>query len=356
MHKKLFIPGPTEVKDDVLKEMSIPMYGHRMKEFSDLMLSVVSKIQKILYTNNFIVVSTSSGTGLMEAASRNTIKKKALHTICGAFSKRWADISRRNGKEVDTIDVEWGKAITPEMIDERLKTGAYDTLFLTHNETSTGIMNPIEEISEVVKKYPDVVFCVDAVSSMAGVKIETDKLGIDVLLASVQKAFALPPGLAIAAVSDKALKRAEEVENRGYYFDFLVFKKYWDNRKQTPTTPSISHIHTLNYQLDKILNQEGLENRFQRHIKMAEWTRKWAKEKFELFPDERYLSITLTTVKNNRGISVADLNKELAKRGAAISNGYGDLKEKTFRIAHMGDLTLDDIKWLLSQIDDILGL
>jgi len=355
MHKKLFIPGPTEVFPHVLEAMATPMIGHRMKEFTALMDEVVPKVQKVFYTNNFIILSTSSGTGMMEAAVRCCVNKKALHTVCGAFSKRWAEISKSNGKEYDVIEVPLGKAIKPEMVEEKLKTGQYDTFFLTHNESATGVMHPLEPFADLLKKYPDIVFCVDAVSSAAGVKIEVDKLGIDFLVTSSQKCFALPPGLAIAVVSDKALKRAETVKNRGYYFDILQFKKYWDTKNhQTHTTPTISHIYALNKQLDKILNEEGLENRFKRHIEMANFVRKWVKENFKMFPEEGYESITLTTGENTRGISIAKVNEELAKRGAAIANGYGDLKEKTFRIAHMGDLTMNDMKWLIEQLDDIL--
>ena len=215
-------------------------------------------------------------------------------------------------------------------------------------------MNPLEEIAEVMKKYPDVMFLVDAVSSMMGVKIETDKLGIDVLLAGVQKAWALPPGLAVAAVSEKALKKAETVENRGYYFDFLTFLKY-HNKNQTPTTPTIPHIYALDLQLDRIF-EEGLDARFARHHEMAEYTRNWAKKYFALFPEPGYESETLTCIKNTRGVSIVDLNNELGKRGMTLSNGYGKMKEETFRIAHMGDLTVGEVKALTANIEDILGL
>jgi aspartate aminotransferase-like enzyme len=215
-------------------------------------------------------------------------------------------------------------------------------------------MNPLEEIADVMKKYPDVCFLVDAVSSMTGVKIEVDKLGIDVCLAGVQKCFALPPGFAICSVSEKALKKAESVENRGYYFDFLTFLKY-DGKHQTPTTPVISIIYAFDKQLDRML-EEGLDNRYTRHQAMANYVRDWTRKYFDFFPDEKYLSVTLTAVKNTREISVSDLNKELGNRGAMISNGYGKLKEKSFRIGHMGDWTVDDIKWLIKNIDDILGL
>ncbi len=355
MHKKLFIPGPTEVREDILDVMKTPMIGHRSKEFSELYDSVIPKVKKVLYTENKVFLSTSSATGLMEGAIRNCVKERALNLVCGAFSKRWHQITKANGKEADVVEVEWGKAILPEMVRDALKTGKYDAVTFVHNETSTGVMNPIYEIAEVMKEFPDVSFLVDAVSSMVGVKIEVDRLGIDVCLAGVQKAFALPPGLALCSVSEKALKKAESIPNRGYYFDFLTFLKYDQDKHQTPTTPIISIIFALDKQLDRFF-EEGLENRFARHLKMANYVRDWTRQYFAFFPDEKYLSNTLTAIKNTRGISVADLNKELGKRGAMISNGYGKLKEQSFRIAHMGDLTLDDMKWLLSQINEILSL
>lgn len=355
MHKKLFIPGPTEVREDILDVMKTPMIGHRSKEFSELYDSVIPKVKKVLYTENKVFLSTSSATGLMEGAIRNCVKERALNLVCGAFSKRWHQITKANGKEADVVEVEWGKAILPEMVRDALKTGKYDAVTFVHNETSTGVMNPIYEIAEVMKEFPDVSFLVDAVSSMVGVKIEVDRLGIDVCLAGVQKAFALPPGLALCSVSEKALKKAESIPNRGYYFDFLTFLKYDQDKHQTPTTPIISIIFALDKQLDRFF-EEGLENRFARHLEMANYVRDWTRQYFAFFPDEKYLSNTLTAIKNTRGISVADLNKELGKRGAVISNGYGKLKEQSFRIAHMGDLTLDDMKWLLSQINEILGL
>jgi aspartate aminotransferase-like enzyme len=205
-----------------------------------------------------------------------------------------------------------------------------------------------------MKKYPEVVWCVDAVSSMCGYMFKVDELGVDFILASSQKSFALPSGFAIATVSEKAIERAKTVENRGFYFDIMVFLKYID-RNQTPTTPAIPHLFALNYQLDKIL-AEGMENRQNRLQQMAEYTRNWVRKYFALFAESGYESLTLTAITNTRGISVANLNKELANVGKMISNGYGKLKEKSFRIAHMGDLTLDDIKELLNDIEKILGL
>ena len=356
MHKKLFIPGPVEVRKDVLEKMATPMIGHRSKDASALQRGISDKLRKVFYTKEEILLSTSSGSGLMEGAIRCTTKKRAAVFSIGAFGKRWYEMAKFNNVPADLFSVEMGEAITPEMVDDALSTGKYDSIFVTHNETSTGIMNPIEEIAEVVKKYPEVVFCIDAVSSAAGSKIEVDKLGIDICVTSSQKAIGLPPGLAICTFSKKALERAKTIEFRGYYLDLLQLYNFIQKKDyQYPSTPSISHMYALDYALDLML-EEGLDNRFNRHIEMAKYVRAWAKKYFDLFGDEKHLSNTVTAIKNTRGISVADLNKELGKRGFAISNGYGDLKEKTFRIAHMAEMTLDDIKELLENIEDILNL
>lgn len=357
MHKKLFIPGPVEVSQDVLEKMAMPMIGHRSKEASELQRRISDNLRKLFYTKNEILLSTSSGTGLMEGAVRcGTLKRAAIFSV-GAFGDRWYSIAESNNVPADKFEFPMGEAVDPKVVDDVLKTGKYDLITVTHNETSTGVMNPIEEIAQVVKKYPDVIFCVDTVSSAAGVKIEVDKLGIDICITSSQKCFALPPGLSICTFSEKARERAEKVKFRGTYLDLLALYKYIKKKDyQYPTTPSLSHMFALDYQLDKILNQEGLENRFKKHIEMAEIVRNWADKYFEVFADRNHLSNTLTTVKNTRGISVADLNKELGKRGFTISNGYGSLKEKTFRIAHMGDCTVNDVKELLQNINEILNL
>jgi aspartate aminotransferase-like enzyme len=260
-----------------------------------------------------------------------------------------------NGVPYGKLEVPMGQAITPQLVDEALSEGEYDAITVCHNETSTGVMNPIPQIAELIHdKYPDVLILVDAVSGMAGSKIEFDAWGLDVCLAGVQKCFALPAGLTVCAVSDRARERALQVPARGHYFAYDQMDKKYEAH-QTPATPAISLIQALNQQMDDIL-AEGLENRWARHIEMAEIVRDWARENFAIYGDERYLSNTVTNIENTRGISVAGLNAELAERGAMISNGYGDLKEKCFRIAHMGDLQVSDIEWLLSQIDDILDL
>jgi len=355
MYKKLFIPGPTHVRDEILQAQTAPMIGHRAKEYSDLQAEVTPKLQTLLYTQQRVYLFASSSSGVMEGSVRQASTKRVLNTVCGAFSKRWHEMTVDNGVPCDKLEVELGQATTTELVDEALSKADYDAITLCHNETSTGIMNPIQEIAELIhNKYPDVLILVDAVSGMAGSKIEFDAWGLDVCLAGVQKCFALPPGLTVCAVSDRARERALQVPNRGHYFAYdQMDKKYAAH--QTPATPAISLIQALNKQLDDIA-AEGLENRWARHIEMAGIVRDWARKNFALYADERYLSNTVTNIENTRGISVAGLNGELGKRGAMISNGYGPLKEKCFRIAHMGDLQAADLHWLLGQIDDILGL
>ncbi len=355
MYKKLFTPGPTHVREEILEAQAAPMIHHRSAEYSQLQKEATSKLQEMLYTEQHVYLFASSSTGVMEGTIRQATNKKILNTICGAFSKRWHEITVANGVPCDTVDVEWGQAVTPEVVDEALASGEYDTVTVVFNETSTGVLSPIGEISAMMhEKYPDVLLLVDAVSGMAGAKIEFDAWGLDVCLAGVQKCFALPAGLTICAVSDRARERARQIEAPGYYFAYEQMDKKYE-KHQTRATPAISIIQALNAQMDDML-EEGLENRWQRHKDMAAYVQDWAREYFALYSNENYLSPTVTNIKNTRGISVAGLNEELAKRGAQISNGYGSLKEKCFRIAHMGDLTMDDIKWLIAQIEDILEL
>ena len=355
MSKKLFVPGPIDVSEDVLAQMATQVISHRGKEASDLQKEITEKLQKLFFTKNNILLSTSSGSGLMEGSIRCCTLKRAAVLSCGSFGDRWYKMGISNGVPADLFKVELGKAIEPEMVDKVLSTNKYDTVMVTHNETSTGIANPIKEIGEVIKKYDDIIYCVDTVSSAGGMKIEVDKSNIDICLTSVQKAIGLPPGMSLCTFSEKAKERAKKIPNRGYYFDLLAMYEYIENKNfQYPSTPSLSHMFALNFQLDKIL-EEGLDNRFKRHEEMAKLVRLWACEHFKIFTDVNYLSNTLTVIENTQGISVSNLNEKLQQRGFLIANGYGDLKEKTFRISHMGDYTVEDINELLINIDDILG-
>jgi len=342
------------VSPDVAERMSEPMIGHRSKEYAELHASTVEKLKKLMYTQNRVFLGACSSSGWMEAAIINCVAKKALHVVNGAFSKRWLKMSKAWGKEADSVEIPWGSAAKPADLEEKLNSGEYDVLFVTHNETSTAAMTPLEGFGKLCADN-DVIFCVDAVSSMAGVKIEVDKLGIDVLVTGTQKCFAVAPGLAMTSVSQRALDRSVKVPYRGLYFDYQDFLKK-DEKNNTPSTPPIPQIMALDYQLDKILNKEGLENRFRRHREMADYSRGWVKKNFELYTDDWCSSDTVTCAKNSRDADLEALKSGLGKKGYAFSNGYGDLKGKAFRIAHMGDRQMSELKEYLSAMEEILGL
>ncbi|MCW4010621.1 MAG: alanine--glyoxylate aminotransferase family protein [Candidatus Bathyarchaeota archaeon] len=357
MHKKLLIPGPTEVSLEMLQAQARLLIGHRSKEFSELYGGITAKLAKLfeIPADYQPTTTTSSGTLWFDIVGRSIVKKKALCCINGAFSKRFGEIVRGCGKPADFIEVEWGNVVKPEAVAEKLETGEYDTLTMCHNESSTGTRSPVTEVGELVKKdYPDVIFAVDSVSSMGGDRTLPHEMGVDILFASTQKCFALPPGLAIAFVNNKALERAREVPSRGGYTDILEIFKF-EMKHQTPFTPNISLLYALDKRLDLML-EETYARIYQRHLDMAELTRKWARKHFEMFPEPGYESVTVSCVTNTQGKNVKELNQKLAERGLEISNGYGKLAEKTFRIGHMGEWTVAGIQQALDAIDEIWNL
>ncbi|HEX5773509.1 MAG TPA: aminotransferase class V-fold PLP-dependent enzyme, partial [Geomobilimonas sp.] len=272
----------------------------------------------------------------------------------GAFSDKWHDVTRRCGKEADAIKVAWGEPITPELVDATLATGRYDAITLIHNETSTGVMSPLPEIAAVLRRYPDVVSIIDTVSSMSAFRIPVDELGIDCCIFGVQKAFALPPGMAVFTASDKALERCKTIEGRGYYFDFLEFAAA-DEKDNTPSTPCISQIYAMDLQLDRMF-AEGLDARWKRHQAMADHVRGWVADRgYGFFPAAPYRSVTLTCAANTRGDDLGALKKRMGERGYAFDDGYGKIKGKTFRIPHMGDMQLADLEDFLSVLDELLS-
>ncbi len=359
MANKLFIPGPVEVGKVVLEAMSGPQIGHRTPEFKELFGSLRPGLQKLLFTEGDILISTSTGSGFWEAAVRCCIGTKALHAVNGAFSKKWSTISENCSRQVERITYDFGKGVKADDVDKALSQGGFDTFCIVHNETSTGVASDLASISEVMKRHPDVLFLVDAVSSLSGMKIEVDKLGIDMCLASTQKALAIPPGLAVCTVSERAYERAKTIEGRGYYFDILELKKAYDG-DQTPYTASIPHLYALQKRLE-LIEQEGIENRFKRHTEMAEFVRGWAAgQGFEPFPEEGCLSDTVGCFINTKDVSFTDIKKDLCSKGYSVDSGYGNLNKKlleedkpqTFRIPTMGDITIDDLKEYTAKLEE----
>jgi len=335
------------------------MIGHRGQGFKDLYAKMQPQLQQLLSTKQLVFLSTSSAWGVMEGAIRNLVAQKVLNCMCGAFSDKWLDVSKRCGKAAEPLQVAWGSPIRADEIDKKLATGQFDALTLIHNETSTGVMSPLAEIAALKKKYPDVMFIADSVSSMTAVPLNFDELGIDVLLAGTQKAFALPPGLAVFTCSPAALAKAAKSADRGYYFDFVEFQKNAE-QSMTPSTPTIGHVYALSSKLDEFF-AEGLEARYARHRKTNQMVRDWAKKHgFCLFPETGFESITLTCVNNGakpggRVVDVAKLQKLAKDKGFLIDGGYGKIKGTTFRISNMGDETESSMNQLIEALDGALA-
>lgn len=354
-HVKLFIPGPIEVSDATYKAMCEPMIGHRSGDFKFLYSEIQPKLQQLFGTTRPVFLSTSSAWGVMEGAIRNLCSKKVLNAMCGAFSDKWFDVSKRCGKDAGALQVEWGQPILPELVEAELSKGGYDAFTLIHNETSCGVRNPLPEIADVLRRFPDVMFIVDCVSSFSTEEISMDALGIDVLLTGSQKALALPPGLALFAVSERALAKAKTLPDRGYYFDFVEFAKNQEG-DMTPSTPAISLIFALRSKLNEIF-AEGPANRYARHKRLNAMVGKWATDRgFEFFAPEGYRSLSLNCLANNKEIDLAAWVKRLRDQHRfAIDGGYGKLKGKTFRISNMGDENEETIHALLEALDATLA-
>ncbi|OYV06895.1 MAG: aminotransferase [Verrucomicrobiales bacterium VVV1] len=352
---KLFIPGPIDVSAETFAAMSQPMIGHRGSEFEALYASLQPTLQALAGTTRPVFLSTSSAWGVMEASLRNLVQKKVLTLCCGAFSDKWFDVAKKSGFEAEKIQVEWGEAIDPEAVRAKLAEGGFDAVTFIHNETSTGVMSDLAAVAKVVKSFPGVLFIVDSVSSFSAVPIAMDELGIDVLLAGVQKALALPPGLTVFACSEAAMERAKTQPNRGYYFDFIEFAKN-AAANNTPSTPAISLLFGLQYILGEIA-KEGLEARFARHASNNRMISDWAaKHGFKHFGPEGLRSISLSCFHTPEGFDLSAFIKTLkSKHGFVINGGYGKIKGLTFRISNMGNETTATMQELIDAMDEVLG-
>jgi aspartate aminotransferase-like enzyme len=358
--QRLFIPGPTDVLPEVLAAQTEPMIGHRSDEFEALFAKCEEQLQCLYGAHGRVFIVAASGSGMQEAAIRNAVHRRVLCLVNGAFSERWYNVAVGCDKEALRVDIAWNTAVKPEQVNialrEALRGGPVEAVTVVHNETSTGVTSPVAEIAAAVRELSEeTLVLVDAVSSFGGTLVPFEAWGLDLCLTSSQKALALPPGLAFAAVSDRLMAKAKGVKGRGWYFDFLNLEKSL-LKSTTPATPAISLMRALSVQLDHIF-AEGVMERFDRHARLARCTQDWARERgFDLMAEEGYRSNTVTTITNTLGVDVGMLNDFLATRGMEISNGYGIYKDKAFRIAHMGEVTMDDLDRLLAAIDEYLGV
>lgn len=351
-HDILYIPGPTEVRPEILAEMARPLIGHRSGACKELVLRIAQKLSPVFGTAAPALFETCPATALMEAAIRNLVRKRVLVLTCGAFSERWHQIALACGKESDALSVEWGKANGVEDLARALTTKRYDAVTITHNETSTGAINPLAALASIARQHDDVMIMVDAVSSLGGAPIDFDKNGLDLVFAGTQKCLAVPPGITVYALSQRALDRASRVKDKGWLLDFVRAKKGFE-KGETTATPSVSHLFALDVQLDAIL-KEGLPARYERHATMARRTQVFAKEVgLKMFPDPGALSPTVSTISGG-AVDVEKLLAAVRKKGWVVSNGYGKLKGQTFRIGHMGDHTVAGLDKLLQAMREAI--
>jgi aspartate aminotransferase-like enzyme len=350
---QFFLPGPVWVRPEVLAAMSKPMIGHRGKGYADLQERIEKRLPMLFDTKNFVLLATSSATGLMEAGLQNSNPSRVLSVTVGAFSERWNKIALDNGFEADLLAFEWGEAADPDRIAAALKGKKYDAVTVVHNETSTGVISPLAEIARVVRENSDAFLLVDAVTSLAGAPVKTDEWGIDLVLAGSQKALALPPGLAVGAVSKRLLERSKSPGVRAHYFRFSEAEEF-ARKHNTPNTPSISHLYALDVQLG-FLEAETMPARFARHVRMRKMVEDWAGPRgYTFFPRrEEWRSPTVACLKPPAGISAESLKNAVSARKWTIGGGYGKLKSDTFRIGHMGDADPDSLAKLLALLDEL---
>jgi aspartate aminotransferase-like enzyme len=348
----LFTVGPVHVDPEVLQATTKPMITHRSKEYKTLHGNIIEKLRKALDTDLEIYLVGGSASIFLEAAVRNGVNNKTLGLTNGSFGDRSIEIAELNGKTVDKVRVDWGKAIKPEHIKGKVGKDI-EAVHWVSNESSTGVLSDSTALAnEVRAQNPDSLIFVDAVTSAFASDLQLKKLQPDSLVFGTQKALALPPGLAFIAVSDRLLAKAKTVPNRGFYTDLLKLKKQNDENYAL-TTPPVSLMYGLDFQLDRIL-AEGMQARYRRHREMADTVKNWAEKKLNgVFPEEGYQSASISVL--NRGsLDFDKFHSSLKAKGYEISNGYGEVKDKTFRIGHMGDITPAAVKELLAVMDATL--
>lgn len=353
-----FLPGPTEVRREVLEAMLAPMLPHRGADFEVMFARIVALLQPIFRTTRPVYVSTSSATGFMEMAIRCSPPGAILALVNGAFSERFADIARACDREVTVLEAPWGEVVPLEQVETTLRSKRHVGMTVVHSETSTGALTPLQPLATLARAY-DVLTLVDSVTGVAGAPVETDAWDLDVVLTGSQKALALPPGLAFAVVSARFLRGASQATARGRYFDVLEFEHY-AKKHQTPNTPAISLLHATLFQGEAIA-RETIEARWARHAAMQRLTQEWVVRTREEIGVPMCISAlagvrspTVTAIALPPGIGGEALVKAVANRGFVIGGGYGKVKATSFRIGHMGDHTTDGLAVCLDAVRDAM--
>ncbi len=355
---RLFTAGPVACFPEVLEAMKIQMVSHRSREYQELHRDTAMRLKAFLEAEKAVVLLIpSSGTGFMEASVRNAVtpRGKVLVTVIGEFGNRYREAVERNGRVPVVLEKPLGKPVLPEELDDALKKNPdVEAVTITYNETSTGVLNPLRELAKVAKERDKLVF-VDAVSAMGAAEIKVDAWKLDLVFSSSQKAFGLPPGLAMAAVSEEVFERAKKIPERGLYFDLIEIREFLEKQWSTPTTPPIPQIVGLNVVLRIVERMGGREAWLRMYAERAEKIRRGILELgLQLFAEPGYYSPTITVVYNPPGIKGPVIYEEMRKRGVEIAKGYGKVRDATFRIGHMGYITDEDIEVLFNTLREVL--
>jgi len=353
-----FLPGPTEVREEIMAAMLQPMIPHRGSEFEKLFERLQQGLRPIFKTERPVYVSSSSATGLMEGAIRCAPPGRILCLVNGAFSERFAHIASMCGRDVDRYDVAWGQVHAIPQLDERLSMRKYSAITVVHSETSTGALNDVRAISDCAHRH-GIVCLIDSVSGLGGAELRFDEWKLDYVLTGSQKALALPPGLSFAVASTSFIDQANGTHGRGVYFDLVELDAY-ARRNQTPSTPALTLLYALEAQAKSIAS-EGLENRWIRHKAMAARTQEWITKigdetgkKLANIAPLGSQSPTVSAIKLPAEVPTDNLISGVAKRGIVVGTGYGKLKNSTFRIGHMGDHTMESLERCLAACSSVL--
>jgi aspartate aminotransferase-like enzyme len=349
----LFLPGPTEVDAELRQVLSRPLVGHRSQGFVQLVQTVCGQLQPLFRTAGPAVFESCPATALMEAMVRNLVRPDgtSLHLVCGAFSDRWQKIAADSGRRTDALTVPWGHAHTADALRQKLLTSPpFDAVMITHNETSTGVIEPLAELAAVVREVsPETLVVADVVSSLAGAPVEFDAWGLDAAFAGTQKCLALPPGLTVYALSPRALGRAATIPGRGFLLDFARAVPETIAGK-TVATPCIPLVYALHAQLDRIL-AAGMAARWSRHVVMQHETLAWAQQwQVQPFVEQAAWRSPTVSCLRASGRDVKAMAEKASAAGFKIDQGYGELKGATFRIGHFGDHTVERLQRLLRSL------
>lgn len=352
-HAVLFLPGPTEVDAELRAILALPVVGHREQRFATVVADVCRRLQGVYLTQQTAAFETCPATALMEAAIRNFVPRggRSLHLVCGAFSARWHEIATLCGRDAEALAVPLGRAHPVAMLADRLRSGPrVDAVTITHNETATGVLEPLRELAAAVHQHaPEALVLVDAVSSLAGIELRFDDWGLDLAFAGTQKCLALPPGLGTYAMSRRAAERAETVGERGFLFD-LPRSAAETIAGRTPATPCVPLVFALHRQLERI-EAEGLENRWTRHLALRDRTLAWAEQRgMRPFVEAAAARSPTVSCIDASGADVPALAQRAEAAGFRIDSGYGELRNRAFRIGHMGDHDAARLERLLAAL------